>query len=409
MKLFRRKEKRSTEEATTPVTIAQWMESRRTPMLLSTVYRCVDLISDSLSVLPLETYAIDTEGYKKQLRSSHLYNILNLEPNELMSRPVMFKTMAASMLLRGNTYAYIERVKGEISQLVYIPSEYVSIEFIQDANGFPRKRYRVTGYPYYPIQGLIDPQDMIHVPNFSYDGITGVSTLTHARQTLGIAHDSEAHAQGFFRSGASTAGILTMDGVRLTKEQKAQNYQEWENRTNPITGKPNGIVILEQNQKYQPITISPKDSQLLESRQFNVVDICRFFSVSPVKAFDLSKSSYSTIEATQIEYLNDTVLPLITKFECELNRKLFLPHERSKIKVEFNTQALLRTDKVSQSTYWNNLFQSGMASPNEGRREMNLERAEYGDKHFVQVNVQTLENAVKQKEPPQNKRDNGTE
>ncbi len=400
MRLFKRREKRSSEDNSTtksPLTFQQWMESRSKPMLLSTVYRCVDLISDSLAVLPLETYSIDSEGYKMPLRDSHLFDILNLEPNELMSRSVMFKTMVVSMLLRGNTYGYIERINNKLSQIVYIPSEYVSIEFINDSHGFPRKRYRVTGNPYYPIQGLIDPQDMIHVPNFSYDGISGVSTLTHARQTLNIASDSEAHAQGFFKSGASTAGVLTFEGVRLTKEQKEQNYQEWENRTNPVTGKPNGIVILEGNQKYQPITISPKDSQLLESRQFNVVDICRFFSVSPVKAFDLSKSSYSTIEATQIEYLNDTVLPLVTKFENEINRKVFLPNERNKMKAEFNTQALLRTDKVSQSTFWNNLFQMGGASPNEARREMNLEKIEHGDKHFVQVNVQTLDNAVKDK------------
>ena len=142
--------------------------------------------------------------------------------------------------------------------------------------------------------------------NFSYDGIIGVSTLTHALQSLNISSDSEAHASGFFKSGANTAGVLTIEGVRLDKKQKEQNYQEWENRTNPVTGRPNGIVILEGNMRYQPITVSPKDSQLLESRQFNVVDICRFFSVSPVKAFDLSKSSYSTVEATQLAYLTDT-------------------------------------------------------------------------------------------------------
>ena len=406
MRIFRRKERRSEESKTEVFSIAKWMESRSKPMLLSTVYRCVDLISDSLAVLPLETYAIDSGGFKTPMRNTELYDILNLEPNELMGRFVFFKTMMASVLLRGNAYAYIEREKNQVTQLIYIPSEYVSIEFLPEPGGQQRKRYRVTGYPYYRIDGLIDPQDMIHVLNFSYDGITGVSTLTHARQTLNIASDSESHAQGFFKSGAATAGVLTIEGVRLTKEQKEQNYREWEARTNPVTGKPNGIVILEGNQKYQPITISPKDSQLLESRQFNVVDICRFFSVSPVKAFDLTKSSYSTIEATQIEYLNDTILPVVTKFENEINRKVFLRSERRKMQAEFNTQALLRTDKVSQSTFWNNLFQMGGASPNEARRDMNLERIEHGDKHFVQVNVQTLDNAVKEKEPKTN--DNGT-
>jgi len=366
-------------------------------MLLSTVYRCVDLISGSLAVLPLELYRLDADGFKEPLRQTELYDILNLEPNELMSRSVMFKTMAASTLLKGNAYAYIERENGQVTQLVYIPADYVSIEFIP-VGGHQRKRYRIMGYPYYPVSGLIDPQDMIHVLNFSYDGIVGVSTLTHARQTLGIASDSEAHASGFFKSGGNLSGVLTMENVRLTQEQRDQIYKTWEARTNPVTGKPNGIVVLEGNQKYQTISVSPKDAQLLESRQFNVVDICRFFSVSPVKAFDLTKSSYSTIEASQIEYLNDTLLPIITKFEDEINRKIFLRQERKTYKAEFNTQALLRTDKKSQAAYWNTLFQIGAAKPNEIRRENNLQKVERGDQTFVQVNVQTLDNAVNSKE-----------
>lgn len=379
------------------------LQSREFPMLLSTVYRCVDLISDTIGILPLETYQIDEEGFKKEFKTHPAYNILNLEPNENMTRFIFFKTLMTSVLLTGNGYAYIERnPKLEITQLVYVPTTKVSIEWIIDKQGIQRKRYRIAGF-----LDLVQPRDMIHILNFSYDGIVGVSTITHARQTLGIATDSESHAAGFFKSGASTSGILTIEGTRLTKEQKEQNYQEWENRTNPVTGRPNGIVILEGNQKYQPITISPKDSQLLESRQFNVVDICRFFSVSPVKAFDLSKNSYNTLEATQLEYLTDTALAVITKIEQELNRKLFLPSENGKVKAEFNTSALLRTDKTASSNYWKTMFNIGAATPNEVRRENNLPRLENGDQAFVQVNVQTLERAIT--EPITNNLPNGEE
>lgn len=145
---------------------------------------------------------------------------------------------------------------------------------------------------------------------------------------------------------------------------------------------------------YQPITISPKDSQLLESRQFNVIDICRFFSVSPVKAFDLSKSSYSTVEATQLDYLTDTALSVITKIEQEINRKVFLPSERNSVVAEFSTSAILRTDKAAQAAYLKDMFYIGAITPNEVRRENNLSRLDNGDQAFVQVNVQTLDMAV---------------
>lgn len=402
MGIFSRKKKKEERSALSATSFyPSWLESTSTPMLLSTVYRCVDLISDSIAVLPLETYKIDPEGFKVPVRDEDLYEILNLEPNEDMTRYVFFKTMMASVLLKGNAYAFIERDKqNKVQQLIYIPADKVQVGQAT-INGIKRKRYQVLDFDY-PIPEVIHPRDMIHVMNFSYDGVIGVSTLTHAANTMTVANNSESHAAGFFRSGGNIGGILKVEGVRMTKEQKEQNYREWESRTNPITGKPNGIVILEGNQTYQPIAVNPKDSQLLESRQFNVIEICRFFSVSPVKVFDLSKSSYSTIEATQLEFLNDTLLPVITKFELEINRKVFLRNERRNMKAEFNTSALLRADKASQSAYWNTMFQIGAASPNEIRREINLGKVDGGDKTFVQVNVQTLEQATTLTENQQN-------
>nr|DAF31021.1 MAG TPA: portal protein [Caudoviricetes sp.] len=368
-----------------------FLQSRSMPMLLSTVYRCVDLISDSVAVLPLETFKLDVNGFKERYTTHPAYDLLNIEPNENMTRYVFFKTLMASVLLTGNGYAYIERDRTlGLLQLIYIPSSQVTIEWIVDSHGIRRKRYRVAGW-----KELVAPIDMIHVLNFSYDGIIGVSTLTHARQSLNIATSSEEHVAGFFQGGGSLSGILKqIAGARMDKTQKDQVYKTWEERTNPITGKPNGIMILEANYDYQSISISPKDSQLLESRLFNVQDICRFFSVSPVKAFDLSKSSYSTVEATQLEYLTDTALAVITKIELEINRKVFLPSERRIVKAEFNTAAILRTDKAAQAAYYKELSYVAGITPNETRRELGYSRVEYGDEPFIQVNMQTLKRAV---------------
>jgi HK97 family phage portal protein len=145
---------------------------------------------------------------------------------------------------------------------------------------------------------------------------------------------------------------------------------------------------------YQPISISPKDSQLLDARIFQVVDICRFFSVSPVKAFDLSKSSYSTVEATQLQYLTDTVLPILTKFEQEINRKLLTPADRQRIVIEFDTSVILRADKAAEANYLKDMTYIGAITPNEVRRRMNLKPLENGNTAFVQVNMQPLDHAV---------------
>lgn len=382
-----------------------FLASREKPMLLSTVYRCVDLISDSVGVLPFKVYNIDSDGFKSEAKTHPAYELLNLEPNENMTRYTFLKTLMASVLLTGNGYAYIERGTDlKPVQIVFIPTSSVGIEWISDNNGVRRKRYRVSGF-----KDLVEPQDMIHVLNFSEDGIIGQSTISYAAQTIGIATSSEAHAKGFFENGGSPSGVLKQTaGSPVSKEQKDEIYSTWSTRLNPTTGSPNGIVIVPANFDYQAITINPKDSQLLESRQFNVVDICRFFSVSPVKAFDLSKSSYSTVEATQLQYLTDTVLSVITKLELEFNRKIFLPSERATTIAEFDTSAMLRTDKAAQGEWVKSLFNIGALTPNEARKQNNLPRIDNGDKAFVQVNVQTLDNAVKEVSDTNNVNDKTT-
>ena len=145
--------------------------------------------------------------------------------------------------------------------------------------------------------------------------------------------------------------------------------------------------------EFKPITVNPSDAQLLETRQFNVIDICRFFGVSPVKAFDLTHSSYSTVEATNLSFLTDTLSPLLEKLELEFERKLYKTSEKETIDVRFDTSRLLRADKQSLATYYSTLFNIGVVSCNEIRREIDLPYIEGGDSHFVQVNLATLQNA----------------
>ena len=356
-------------------------------MLLSTVYRCVDVISDSVAQLPLEPYKMDSNGYKIKFTSHPTYKLLNKEPNSKMSRFTFMKTLIVSTLLKGNGYAYIERDElGNAKALHFIPSEFVTI--LTPTTIKDNIAYSVVG-----INKTVESCNMIHILNFSYDGITGVSTLAHAKNTLGLSVDSESHAAGFFKGGANLAGILKINSTLNTK-QKEELKRSWQSAFSPSVGTPNGVAVLEGNMDFQPITVNPSDAQLLETREFNVIDICRFFGVSPVKAFDLSKSSYSTVEATELAFLTDTLAPLLEKIELEFERKLYKPSERDSIDVRFDTSSLLRADKAALASYYNTLFNIGVISPNEIRRQLDLPAIENGDETFVQVNIQPLNKAI---------------
>jgi HK97 family phage portal protein len=179
-------------------------------MRLSAVYRCVEVISDAIAQLPLEPYLIDKEGYKRKYKEHPTYNLLSKEPNKLMSRFTFIKTLVVSTLLKGNGYAYISRDnKGNATSLTLIPSDNVKLIY-KDGN----IEYSILGFP-----SIVESINMIHILNFSYDGINGISTLSSARTTLGIAADSESHTEGFFKGGANLAGILKVQSS-LSTDQK---------------------------------------------------------------------------------------------------------------------------------------------------------------------------------------------
>ena len=357
-------------------------------MRLSAVYRCVTCISDAVSQLPVEILRVDSEGYKKRDRKTPVFSLLNARPNVRMTRYTFMSLMVQSMLLEGNGYAYIKRNGREIEQLVYIPSSYVSI--VAPASIFEPVRYRVTG-----MRELVDHTDMIHLVNQSIDGVTGVSVLEYARHTLGLSWDAEKHASNFFASGCGIGGILKSNKI-LNDAQLKQIKESW-HEAYGSDHQHNGVAVLGADLTYQPVTLNAKDAQLLETRQFNVIDICRFFGVSPVKAFDLSKSSYSTVEATNIGFLTDTIGPLLEKIELELETKLF--GTDGSTDVRFDVSQILRADKAALATYYSTMFHIGAIDPNEIRREIDLPRIEGGDEKFVPVNLQPLKKAIREKEP----------
>ena len=390
MNWFRKKKQETVEERSSTFDYLMYNSgasySTSKALLLSTVYRCVEVISDSVAQLPLEPYRLDANGYKVKFTTHPTYRLLNSEPNSRMTRFTFIKTLVVSTLLKGNGFAYIERDnEGNATALHYIPSELVTI--IQPKTLGDNIAYSVTG-----LSNVIESCNMIHILNFSYDGITGISTLSHAKNTLGLSADSEAHASGFFKGGANLAGILTVQST-LTTKQKQDLKSSWQTAFSPSTGQPNGVAVLEGNMEFKPITVNPSDAQLLETRQFNVIDICRFFGVSPVKAFDLTHSSYSTVEATNLSFLTDTLSPLLEKLELEFERKLYKPSEKDTIDVRFDTSRLLRADKQSLATYYSTLFNIGVVSCNEIRKEIDLPYIEGGDSHFVQVNLMEVKKA----------------
>lgn len=350
-------------------------------LALSAVYRCVEVITNSVASLPVKLYRVDEKGFRYELKNDLSY-ILSKRPNRKMNAYTFYKLMIKDVLMAGNAYALIMRDGNKVIGLQYIPAGLVS-----PIDKIDHIEYMVTG-----IKGTVRQEDIIHILNYSDNGVIGISVLTHARRVLGIADAGDKSAENFYKSGSCTSGFLKFNGPS-SGAQRQEILSAWNQATGGPNNGPNGIAVLPSNVDYTQLSVDPADSQLLESRQFSVVEICRFFGVSPNKAFDLTHASYNNSEMAELAFLNDTLRPLLTKIEMELEIKLFDREDNMDIK--FDVNELLRTDKKSQAEYLTKMFNLGTMSPNEIRRELDMEPVEGGDLHVAQVNLTSIKNLDK--------------
>lgn len=368
-KFWKKEEQRSYNPFDMALMLPALRNTEHPAMALSAVYRCVELISDNLGILPIEVKA--KNGKHKEVIEDH--PITFLFENELMTKYNFIKLMVQSVLLKGNAFAYIERGKdGRPTHLRFLQSGDVTINYYKD-----RKLLFYTS-PLVAGGKRIEPINMLHLKKNTFDGVNGVSVLTFASRTLSTANHTENSANNFFQNGCNINGCLSAKN-QISVEQIEQIKKAWD--TTYRNG--NGIAVIPNNLEFQQIQLSATDSQMLESRQFNVVDIARFFGVSPILLGDASAGNYGSIEATQAHLLMNTLQPYITMFESEFNAKLLLPSERMVMSINMDETTLLKTDKSATANYFTTLLNAGVLCINEVRKELGYSEIENGDKHII--------------------------
>ena len=359
-----------------------------TSMNISAVYRAVEIISDSIAMLPIHVQLIEDNYCTTLSKQSHsLYSVFD-NKNNLMSKYNFIKLLIQSVLLRGNGFAYVERNNdGSVKNLRFLESGDVNIHYDKQKN---------TIFYQAAILGKnrIEPINMIHLFKNSYNGVNGISTLSYAARSVKNSNYTEEAALNFYESGCNLAGILTVQG-QLTPQQRKDIKSSWMQ-----LGGNNGLAVLQGNMEYKPIQLSASDSQLLESRLFNVSDIARFFGISPVLLGDLSHSSYSTIEAAQKELVLHTLQPYIVMVEEEFNKKLLKPSE-SNLQIDLDETYLLTADKSTEMTYYTGLVTNGIMSRNEVRAKLGLNRVEGADELIIPY-TDIQQNKINQKENERN-------
>lgn len=347
-------------------------------MKISAVHRAVELISSSCAILPINLYKKSNGG--KELIENDLSWIVNNEPNQVQTRYTFIKQIMQDVLLYGDGYGLIIRDGTKVKEIRYIQPQYVVIKYNRATN---EVTYDINGY------GVKQSYEVLHFFNESDDGIQGKSILKSAGLALELAADSDRTARKFFKNGMGISGILKFKNL-LNDKQRQEAKTAW--ATSMSTGE-GGVAILGNDADFQSVSLDPKNSQLLESRQFNVAEIARFFGLNPCMLGN--DSNYNQIEAAMIGFLQDCLQPKLTMLEGEMNRKLLLRSERmSGQYFSFDTSDLLRCTKKDLAEWMTKLVTNGLATPNELREKLDLQPIEGGDKAFMQTAMAPINNIV---------------
>jgi HK97 family phage portal protein len=332
---------------------------------LSTVWSCSRLQAQTAATMPLFLYDTDGNNQRRLAVDHPLYQILHSQPHFDFTAVEFWEGVVLSLVLWGNAYALKQRIGDRLVSLEPLRCDLMRVE--RNANGARQYRYaNPKGERVYP------EDDIFHVRGFGGAGDEGLSVIGFARQSIGAALAADEFAAASFRNGAMPTGALTVDQV-LSPEQRKQVQ---DNIVAPMIGSGNagGIMVLEAAMKFMPLSWSNEDSQFLETRQFQVEDICRWFGVPPFMiGHTQSVTNFGTgLEQQLMGYLMFSLRPILIRIEQAIRRSLITPAERGRLVPEFAVEGLLRADSKGRAQFYATMVQNGIMSRNEVRRLENL-------------------------------------
>ena len=342
-------------------------------MQLSAVWACVKLLSETVASLPLTIYKKTPDG--RVVHETHaLTTLFSGKVNRYQTKIEFFETVMLNLVVNGNAYCVIERVGGRIVSLLPIMSAQVEPMMLDDGS---------MVYNYQNDQGMavFAAENIWHLKLMG-NGTIGMSPLAYQRNSLGIAQAAEGAVTKIYRNGAKPSGVLSIDRM-LTPEQREKVRANFNTLT---TSTDDRLMVLEGGMKFDAVSLSPQDIELLASRKFQIAEICRWYGVPSVMVNDSAGTSVwgSGIEQVMQGFYKLSLRPLLEKIEASILVNLMSASERDRMDVAFDFDALLRADVKSRYESYRIAITNGLMTPNEARAMEHLPEKEGGDQLLIQ-------------------------
>lgn len=353
-----------------------------TALQVTAVWACINLYARTFASMPLRVYKV-TDGGRVEDRDHWLAKLMRGKPNQYQTRFEFWEHQIANLVLHGNMYAKKGVRAGRIISL--LPLSPLQVET------------RLVGgkvVHLYTQDGNTDAlaSDSVWHARMNGDLIVGRSPLQFGRNAIGIAQAAEQVVTKLYTNGGKRSGVLSFDKL-LTPEQRQQVR---ENFTNLTTGTDDRLLVLELGAKFDPISMSPQDIELLQSRIYNNDDIARLFGV-PSILINQNEGS-TTLGSSTGEIINSFyktgLAPVAEAVECSLMTHLWGDGDDD-YEVEFDFDNFLRASQKERYESYNRGITSGVLKPNEARAMEWLPAAEGGDQLLIQGAMVPVKDAGK--------------
>lgn len=360
--------------------------TERSAMQTTAVYACVRIIAETVASLPLHVYGYTDSG-KERVYNHPLYRILHDIPNTEMNSFIMREVMMSHLLLWGNSYSQIIRNgRGEITALYPLMPEKMTVDRGADGNLYYKYNSDKQG------SFVFRKDEIFHIVGLGFDGLIGHSPIAMAKNAIGLCIAAEEYGSSFFSNSGTPSGVLEHPGV-LKEPEKVRDA--W-NKAYGGSGNAHKVAVLEEGMKFNPISINPHEAQFLETRKFQVNEICRIFRVPPHMIADLEKSSFNNIEQQSLDFVTNTIRPWLVRIEQSIFQQLLSEEDQKNYFAKFNVDGLLRGDFQSRMNGYAVGRQNGWLSANDIRELEDLNRIpaeEGGDRYLCNGNMVDIKNA----------------
>ncbi len=345
--------------------------SEETAIQVLTVFACVSKIAKTVASLPVHVYEKAGERGRKAV-DHPLNEILGGMANTIATGLTVRETLLTNLLLWGNAYAEILRVGDVVVGLVPIQSSRVSPQWDDSGTRLVFEVLQDSGPPI-----VMQPEDVLHVPGLSLNGVVGMSVIGAHRESLGLTQAATTFGSSFFGNGAQPGGFLNFaKDCGLSDEQMDLLVQRF-NEQFQGTKRAHRVGRLHDGVTFSQLGMPLDDMQFLELRKFQRIEICGLFDVPPAMIQEHDPGKYTTTEQQSITWARDSLLPWCIRFEQAMAGK-FLPRG-GRLYIKHNLAGLQRGDMKTRYESYALGRAHGWLSANDVRELEDMNPVDGGD------------------------------